>query len=217
MPQPPELWIIAGPNGAGKTTCVQREPIASLLPGVRFLNPDNRTLTKLQSAGYRGFAETPPERLGQLFVEAATEVAEELDRALALGLATGIETVLSTDKYATVVTSVLAQGGFVGLIYIALASPAVARDRVAARVRQQGHDVPDEKIAQRWQRSLDHLAWFVARASAFWIVDNSDSNPDLPPQLLANGKAGELAFLSESTFPEMKAALEAIPRTVPTS
>ena len=40
-----------------------------------------------------------------------------------------------------------------GLVYIALASPDIARERVAARVRRQGHDVPEEKIVQRWQRS----------------------------------------------------------------
>ena len=44
----PELWIVAGPNGAGKTTAVQREPVNSILPGISFLNPDNRTLEKLR-------------------------------------------------------------------------------------------------------------------------------------------------------------------------
>lgn len=57
---PPELWIVAGPNGAGKTTCVQKEPISALLPGVTFLNPDDRTRAKLRAAGYGGFADVPP-------------------------------------------------------------------------------------------------------------------------------------------------------------
>jgi predicted ABC-type ATPase len=217
MPPPPELWIVAGPNGAGKTTCVQREPIASLLPSVTFLNPDDRTLSKLRAAGYRGFSDTPTDVLAQYFTVSATEVAIELDSGLDRGMAMGVETVLSTEKYEATVRSVIARGGFVGLIYVALSSPAIARDRVAARVRNRGHDVPEDKIAQRWQRSLNHLGWFLERVSVFWIVDNSDSNPDLSPRLLARGKSGQLEFLTDDAFPEMKAALGNIPRLPQTS
>ena len=51
----------------------------------------------------------------------------------------------------------------------------------ATRVKRGGHGIPDDKIDQRWKRSLELLPRFVRRASAFWVVDNSDSDPARPP------------------------------------
>lgn len=205
---PPEFWIVAGPNGAGKTTCVQKQPISDLLPGIRFLNPDDLTLAKLQAAGYRGFADAPLDLQARSFIESANDVSAEVDAAISRGEAVGVETVLSSAKYRAPVEAVRVASGFFGLIYVALSSPAIARERVAARVRRGGHGVPDDKIDQRWQRSLERLAWFAKRASSFWIIDNSDSNIADPPRLIASGKSGVAEFMAHDTFPEMRIALD---------
>lgn len=204
----PELWIVAGPNGAGKTTCVQREPIAQLLPGVRFLNPDDRTRDKLRLEGYYGFAGVPSDVLSRLFVESANEVFAEVQAAVATGQAIGVETVLSTRKYCSLVDSVVSRGGYLGLIYVALASPQLARERVAIRVRLGGHAVPEDRIEQRWRRSLMLLPWFALRASDFWVIDNSDSGPDQSPRMIAWGGGGSLTSLDEVAFPEIREALQ---------
>lgn len=202
----PEFWTVAGPNGAGKTTCVQKEPISQILPNVTFHNPDDRTLLKLRSLGYQGFGDAPLDVQTRLFYESADEVFAELEQAILHAVPVGVETVLSSDKYCALVESVRQQQGFVGLIYVALSSPAIAAQRVAARVQHGGHGIPDEKIEQRWHRSLQILAWFAGRA-AFWIIDNSNSDPATAPLLLATGKDGKLEYLREAAFPEMKAAL----------
>lgn len=208
----PELWIVAGPNGAGKTTCVQREPISVLLPNVPFLNPDARTLVKLLALGYQGFHDAPLDAQTHLFFESANEVYFELENAVSANLAVGVETILSSDKYCPLVKAVRKKNGFVRLIYIALSSPSIAKERVAARVREGGHGIPAEKIEQRWHRSLDRLAWFTTQATAFWIIDNSDSNPANPPLLVATGKLGMLESLDETVFPELKVALSSLGR-----
>lgn len=208
----PEFWIVAGPNGAGKTTTVQREPIAGWLPDVTFLNPDDLTLQKLRAAGYAGFADAPAADQLRLFIESANEVSADLDAAIAAGRPVGIETVLSSDKYQPAVEAVLSRFGVVGLIYVAVSSPDISRRRIADRVRRGGHGVPDEKIAHRWQRSLDLLPWFAGRATQFWVVDNSPFDMAVPPRLLASGGHGRLEFLSDDIFPEMAAALTALPR-----
>jgi predicted ABC-type ATPase len=207
---PPEFWIIAGPNGAGKTTCAQKAPISQLLPDVRFLNPDDLTLTKLRTAGYHSFADSPLDIQSQFFIESADEVLTEVNAAIARSEAVGVETVLSSGKYQAPVETVRSVGGFVGLIYVALKSALIARERVAARVLRGGHGVPDEKVDQRWQRSLACLAWFAKRSSAFWIIDNSDSNPANPPELVASGKNGVIESAAANVFPEMQAALAEI-------
>ncbi len=203
----PQFWIVAGPNGAGKTTCVQKEPISSLLPPVTFFNPDDRTLLKLRSLNYRGFVDAPLEVQTRSFIESADEVYAELEVALAQAKAVGVETVLSSAKYRPLLELVLAKKGFSGLIYVALSSPAIAKERVGAWVRRGGHGIPDDKIAARWQRSLENLSWFAANVTTFWIIDNSDSTSANAPPLLASGKFGSLDYLDPTAFPEMKAAL----------
>jgi predicted ABC-type ATPase len=206
----PTLWIVAGPNGAGKTTCTQRHPITTLLPGVRFLNPDDLSREKLLRQGYSGFADAPDDVRRSAFLESADEVFDELSRSISAGEAVGVETVLSTDKYRTVVEAVRQAGGFVGLIYVALESAALACQRVAARVRRGGHDVPVDKVEARWERSLDNLAWFARQATAFWIFDNSDSNLSLPMLLAARGRFGAVEFLAEDIFPRLRSAVDKV-------
>jgi predicted ABC-type ATPase len=208
----PEFWIVAGPNGAGKTTCVQKEPISHLLPDVTFLNPDDRTLAKLRTVGYQGFADAPTPIQTLSFIESADEVFAELMVAIAQRAPVGVETVLSSAKYCDLVESVTGDGGFVGLIYVALSSPTIAQERVAARVKRGGHGIPDDKIAARWKRSLEYLSWFAPRVSAFWIIDNSDSISVNAPILLASGKFGVVDHFEDATFPEMKVALSTLPR-----
>lgn len=203
----PELWLIAGPNGAGKTTCAQKEPIVNLLPDIPFFNPDNRTLAKLRAAGFQGFVDAPVDLQTRLFLESANEVFDELKNALAANQSVGAETVLSTSKYRELVDLALKGKGVFCLIYVVLTSAEIAKQRVAARVARGGHGIPDDKIEQRWTRSLQNLAWFVQRTTSFWVIDNSDSNPKNAPVLIASGKHGRIDYLSESAFVEMKSVL----------
>ena len=204
---PPEFWIIAGPNGAGKSTFVQAEPLGRLLPHVRFLNPDDLARERLTAAGWRGFADAPAAEQRAAFLAAAEAVAAQTDFVLARGEAAGVETVLSTDKYRVAVERVRDAAGFVGLIYIGLATPQLACARVSRRAGEGGHAVPPEKIAARWHRSLAHLPWFAKRASAFWIFDNSNEDPVIPPLLAAHGADGHVNFLASSAPAWVRTAL----------
>lgn len=203
----PQLWIVAGPNGAGKTTCVQRKPIRDLLPDIPFLNPDAITLKKLQARQIIGFADAPSDLLRSLFIESAREVETAVSLAVDQGRSIGVETVLSTTKYLPMVHRALASGGFFGLIYIALSTPAIACQRVARRVQEGGHDVPERKITERWHRSLDTLPHFARLATRFWIIDNSDSESDQLPSLLAAGGQGRVEFRHPGLSSEFQDAL----------
>lgn len=197
----PEFWIIGGPNGAGKTTCAKAEPINSLLPKLKFANPDDRTLEKILAAGYRGFGDTPEEFQKNAFIDAANETYAEISAAI---------DVLSSKKYMKVVEDVKSRNGFVGLVYIAVSSPLISVNRVEKRVSAGGHGVPRDKIVERWNRSLDLLPWFAKNVTAFWIYDNSGAESASIIFRIAHGKNGVLDYQSESTFPEMKATLAKI-------
>jgi predicted ABC-type ATPase len=208
--------MIGGPNGAGKTTLVQREPLRQLLAHVVTLNPDDVTRRLIQQQGYSSFLSTPEDLLQAAFIRAAEEVFADLEARLARCEAVAVESVLSTGKYRPVVDDVLRRGGFFGLIYVALQSAELSQDRVRDRVLQGGHHVPAEKVASRWRRSLDQLPWFVARAHACYLFDNSDANPDNPPRLIAQGRLGVVTMSDPQAIPAVTEALAKVPSYLPT-
>ena len=208
----PKLWLVGGPNGSGKSTVVQAAPIQRVLPGIQFWNPDSLAKQDLQSLGYNGFSDTPLPEQRRAFIAAANRVETILKDCIARGAPVGVETVLSSDKYKPVVESVIAAGGFVGLIYVTVNSSDVACERVAQRVLTGGHSVPEDKIRSRWSRSLANLGWFAERASQFFVFDNSNSDPAIAPALVAYGSQGRIHTLTSAAIPEVIAALAQLPR-----
>ena len=188
----PWLWMLAGPNGSGKTSRSQGSPIQALIPGVEFLNPDDVTLKKLLALGYAGFHDAPLSVQRSQFIESANEVADRLTTIVANSGKVGIETVLSTDKYLSLVEEVRTRGGNFMLIFVVVNSPELACERVAIRAAKKGHSVPPDKIHDRWYKSIHNLPKFAALAKAFWVFDNSNSDPDLPPVMVARGVDGTL-------------------------
>jgi predicted ABC-type ATPase len=61
------------------------------------------------------------------------------------------------------------------LIFIGLESSELAIGRVMQRTEQGGHDVPDEKIASRYPRTLMNLASAVAFVDHTFLFDNSSA------------------------------------------
>jgi predicted ABC-type ATPase len=213
------LVLLAGPNGAGKTTAASSPGVGSLLRGFLRLNADDLTLKKLKLDGYAGFADAPPDVLKRYFIQAAEEVYAIATEALLNGVNVSLETVLSTDKYCALVESVLAGGGRFGLIYVALNSPDISLQRVTLRAGKGGHSVPADRLEERWKRSLKWLPWFATRADFFYLFDNSDSNPDLPPALLAllehTGRTLSWRVSQDVVFKELQTVLSgAFPREV---
>jgi predicted ABC-type ATPase len=91
----------------------------------------------------------------------------------------GVETVLSTPKYRRLVSLAKEKGFEVGLIYVVLDTPQRNVERVRLRVAKGGHAVPEDKIIERYGRSLEQLSWFLDAADRAWIYDNSGAEPKL--------------------------------------
>ena len=60
------------------------------------------------------------------------------------------------------------------LCFIRTAGPEVSEQRVAMRVSQGGHDVPTEKLVQRFPRILANLKRALRELPQVWIFDNND-------------------------------------------
>ena len=53
------------------------------------------------------------------------------------------------------------KGYFIKCIFVLTVSPTLNALRIKARVEQGGHDVPEEKIYDRYDRSLDNIKELV--------------------------------------------------------
>lgn len=200
------LWIIADPNGAGKTTLVQSGGLAPFISEAQSINPDQMTLALLQKRGFSTWADAPLEDQIKAFREAADASYARAEQMVRERRSLSIETVLSTDKYRPLVELALSVGFPVYVIYVALASPEVSAERVSARYRSGGHDVPKDKLPRRWQDSLNQLPWFLARAQMYWIYDNTTA----PARLVATGTQGSKAVMEFEPFPQLQAALHTV-------
>ena len=68
----------------------------------------------------------------------------------------------------------LAQEYQVVLIFIRIADIETSKQRVSMRGMQGGHDVPDEKLEQRFARTLANLDRAIATLPLVLVFDNSD-------------------------------------------
>lgn len=167
MNQERKVIIIAGPNGAGKTTFA-REFLPNEAGCPIFVNAD------LIAAGLAPFApETAALQAGRLMLQ-------ELARHFAARENFAFETTLSGRSYVSHIRAWQQAGYRVKLIFLRLDSPEEAMARVAQRVLQGGHDIPQATIRRRFAAGLynfEHL--YAPLVDAWALYDNAGSTPVL--------------------------------------
>ena len=191
----PWFWIIAGPNGAGKTTLVSAGVVRKAA-GIELtsLNADVRTAAILANA-----PDTPDANL-----RAAIEIDAKVVECIDEGRDFLVETVLSSDKYLDDVQRAIRLGYRIGVIYVALETPQDAVRRVRLRHDRGGHDVPLDRIVERWSRSIGMLGRLAPMADRLYVFDNTD--PDTPV-LIARKDRGPITWVSANRIPAIDAVL----------
>jgi predicted ABC-type ATPase len=153
----PDLYLLAGPNGAGKTTFYELVLAAT---GLDFINAD-------QIAALRW----PGDEVARAY-DAAEEAAAVRERYLADRRSFITESVFSHRSKVDLVTRAVEVGYRVRLrVLIVPADLSVAR--VAQRVLEGGHDVPEDKIRQRHERLWAHVVDAIDTAYETRVYDSS--------------------------------------------
>jgi predicted ABC-type ATPase len=162
-----KIVIIAGPNGAGKTTFA-REYLPAEAGCPAFVNAD------LIAAGLEPFRpEVAAIRAGRLVLETIRRYARR-------GESFAFETTLSGLRYARLIPAWRRRGYRVKLIYLSLPTVEMAIARVAVRVAQGGHAVPEDVIRRRFTAGQRHLEQVYRFLVDSWVVyDNSGEEPVL--------------------------------------
>lgn len=153
----PRILVFAGPNGSGKSTITKGIPICGI-----YVNADEI------------------KRLSQCTdLEAAQEADQIRHMLLSANKDFTFETVLSTDRNLELLRQAKEQGYEIFAIFVLTNSPYINIQRVKSRVKAGGHDVPEEKIISRYDRSLRNLSQLVRIADHIRVIDNSGDEPHM--------------------------------------
>ncbi|HEV3111970.1 MAG TPA: zeta toxin family protein [Candidatus Binataceae bacterium] len=197
------LILIAGPNGAGKTTLAGSADFQKqlkLFPAgpVRLFNPDE--------AAKVYYASSPGITVEAANLWATNAIPAQVVQCIDAGENIAVETVLSSDKYESVIHHAHSAGYQVGMIYLALESAKVSKARVAKRVATGGHPVPDNRLRPRWHRSLDNLVKFAPMLDGLLLFLSSSTRG---LTLLAEKYEGQLLWYGGPLFPNLRQRLGA--------
>jgi predicted ABC-type ATPase len=148
-----------GPNGSGKTTFV-KEFLAPELPGFAYVNADE--IAKVR---------WPADPAAHAY-DAAQIAAQTRAQLIASGRSFIAETVFSHPSKLDLVRSAQA-AGYQVVLHVMLVPEELAVRRVAYRVREGGHDVPEGKIRERYRRLWSLVARAISIADRAEVYDNS--------------------------------------------
>lgn len=135
------LYIIAGCNGAGKTTA-SYTILPEILNCKEFVNADEIA---------KGLSPFQPEKVS---LEAGRIMLERIEDLLRIKADFSFETTLSTRSYVNTVKRAKENGYDVTLLYFWLNSQELAIERVKERVREGGHNIPEQVIRRRYNKGI---------------------------------------------------------------
>jgi predicted ABC-type ATPase len=157
-----EVVILGGPNGAGKTTSA-----AIVLPAKlkirEFVNADEIA---------RGLSPFNPEGSA---VAAGKLMIERMHTLIQDGQSFAFETTCAGRGHARLLRMCRNAGYRLTLVYLWLSSPEQALDRVARRVAQGGHRIPNDVVVRRYTVGLRNMRLlYLPLVDIAYIYDNSD-------------------------------------------
>jgi predicted ABC-type ATPase len=112
------------------------------------------------------------------------------------------ETTLATKSYAAKIREAKEKGYTVTLLFFWLQNYDLAIERVRVRVKEGGHDIPEEVIKRRYLRGVENLfKMYLPIADGALIFDNSEGMPELIAKITFDQK---LEILNSSKFNQLK-------------
>jgi predicted ABC-type ATPase len=179
-----ELYIIGGPNGAGKTTFA-REFLPKYADCQNFVNAD------LIAQGMAPFSpQTAALRAGRMMLDEIRSFAKKR-------VSFAFETTLSGRSHMALLRHLKAEGYEIHLFFLWLKTVDLALSRVRERVSRGGHDVPEQIIRRRFERSMQNfLLHYRQIAHAWTLFDNSGESP----RVVALGKDEKFRIINKSIY-----------------
>ena len=165
--RPSRIYVIAGVNGAGKSS-IGGAAFRSF--GGDYYNPDEAARQLIAADPKLGLVEANAAAWQQGVGMLRRAIAERLDFAF--------ETTLGGNTIPRLLAEAAAQGVAIYVWYAGLSSPEQHLRRVRSRVRRGGHDISEDAIRRRYERSRLNLIALLPLLAALRMYDNSvDADP----------------------------------------
>jgi len=187
------IYVLAGTNGAGKSSVAGA---AIRERGADYFNPDEAT-RRLREAN----AGLSPDEANS---HAWMQGKRLLEEAISSGVDFAFETTLGGNTIPTLLARAHAAGLAVRVWYVGLEGPELHIARVRARVAAGGHDIPEAKIRDRYDRSRENLIQLLPKLAELRVYDNSAAGDPIlghspRPRLILHMVEGKLAETCEVT------------------
>lgn len=187
-----KILMIAGPNGAGKTT-MALELIRSCSMLYEFINADEIA---------RGLAPKHPE---SVVLTASKLMIKRLKELLDANQSFAFETTASGTNYVKHLKSAKAKGYEISLTFLWLSKPEEAVRRVAQRVKQGGHHVPEESVVRRYYSGIKNLILhYLPLADEALIMDNSSKEEASRRVIARKNKNDSIDILDTTVWKKIK-------------
>lgn len=155
-----KIFMIAGPNGAGKTTSAMSFISSEMID--EFLNADEIA---------RGLAPLHPESMS---LTASKLMLKRLKELLDANKTFAFETTAAGTNYIKHLKEAQAKNYEVHLMFLWLPNPDLAVKRVAKRVQQGGHHIPENIVRRRYYLGIKNLIiHYLPLVDKALILDNS--------------------------------------------
>ena len=162
MSEKPVIHVLAGVNGAGKSSIGESEFRSE---GLSVFNPDTIA---------QQIRDLHPDISLTLANAHAWQIGKSLlERAIAGGQDYRFETTLGGRTIAQLLEKAARSGHRLQVWFCGLASADLHIRRVRSRVAHGGHDIPVEKIRERWNRSREYLIRLLPLIDHLRVYDNS--------------------------------------------
>lgn len=206
------ILVLAGVNGAGKSSLLG---MMLAEDGATWFNPDAFTRQLVE----RGWP----------LDEANATAWQEGTRRLRAAMADDVDYAFETTLGANTIPALLREASArheVSIWFCGLENVELHLQRVAERVANGGHDIPEGKIRQRFDSSRMNLVELLPHLTALHVYDNSrpaDADGQVEPLLVLEVERGQIlcpatqedfAQVPEWAKPIVWAALKAFPVAV---
>lgn len=182
------LYIIAGCNGAGKTTA-SYTILPEILDCKEFVNADEIA---------KGISPFQPEKAG---IEAGRMMLIRIKKLLQSGENFAFETTLSTRSYVNLIQRAKDLNYQVTCLFFFLDSEELAISRVSTRVKEGGHNIPEDVIRRRYKSGLTNFfTMFLPKIDNWLFVNNSGDTYEI----IAEGALNEESINNSQKWEELK-------------
>lgn len=182
----PRLFVFAGANGSGKSST--RRSFADGGMGFGIIIDTDEIARSINSGNQNADNLT-----------AAREAIRVANDCLEKGVSFCIETTLGGRGGAINQIRAAKEKGYeIQMFYLGLDRVEANIERVAIRVKNGGHDIPEDTIRTRYVKSTQHLLQILDLLDELFVIDNSLKNDS---QIVMVVKAGKIDWQSE-TMPD---------------